>query len=148
MPYALLLLPAVCVAGVILAGCAAVPPVPEAPVLPVVSVDHPVYVLAPASYSRYLSGGHQEVLLASEGEEEDLPVYRTTDEARSAMEAQVSAKELPVGLWRVYRLEGSWEEDVVEPAPGKKRMRRPARLLSAEEDGERPLSPPASCPAL
>lgn len=147
MPYALLLLPAVCVAGVILAGCAAVPPVPEK-TAPAVAVGHPVYVLAPASYSRYLSGGQQEALLASEGEEEDLPVYRTTDEARTAMEAQVSARELPVGLWRVYRLEGTWEEDVVEPAPGKKRMRRPARLLSIEEGGERPLSPPAACPAL
>ena len=34
------------------------------------------------------------------------------------------------GLWRVYRLEGVWEEDVVEVRPGEWRMRRPAQLVA------------------
>ena len=35
-----------------------------------------------------------------------------------------------LGLWRVYRLEGVWEEDVVEVRPGEWRMRRPAQLIA------------------
>ena len=33
-------------------------------------------------------------------------------------------------FWRVYRLEGVWEEDVVEVRPGEWRMRRPAQLIA------------------
>ena len=65
-----------------------------------------IFVLAPASYMQYIQ--HDEAtLLASEGRYEDLP-----------------------GLWRVYRLEGVWEEDVVEVRPGEWRMRRPAQLIA------------------
>ena len=38
--------------------------------------------------------------------------------------------QLAPGLWRVYRLDGVWEEDVVEVEPGQWRMRRPARLVA------------------
>lgn len=141
-----LLLPLLlCVVGMSLAGCAPARIVPAPSPAPAALDAHPVYVLAPSSYSRYLDNVQKGALLASEGEEENLPVYPSAGKARAAMDAQVAAKRLPAGLWRVYRLEGTWEEDVVEPAPGEKRMRRPARLLPAEENEARPLSPPSCC---
>ena len=76
-----------------------------------------IFVLAPASYMQYIQ--HDEAtLLASEGRYEDLPVFCTEEMA------------LLPGLWRVYRLEGVWEEDVVEVRPGEWRMRRPAQLIA------------------
>ena len=77
-----------------------------------------IFVLAPASYMQYIQ--HDEAtLLASEGRYEDLPVFCTEHD-----------HELLPGLWRVYRLEGVWEEDVVEVRPGEWRMRRPAQLIA------------------
>ena len=72
-----------------------------------------IFVLAPASYMQYIQ--HDEAtLLASEGRYEDLPVFCTEETARMLEERLEHDHELLPGLWRVYRLEGVWEEDVVE----------------------------------
>lgn len=68
------------------------------------------------------------VLLASEGRWADLPVYCTPEEAIAAEHRFMDRKELAPGLWRLYLLEGVWEEDVVEVEPGQWRMRRPSEL--------------------
>lgn len=83
-----------------------------------------IFVLAPASYMQYIQ--HDEAtLLASEGRYEDLPVFCTEEMARMLEERLEHDHELLPGLWRVYRLEGVWEEDVVEVRPGEWRMRPP-----------------------
>ena len=88
-----------------------------------------IFVLAPASYMQYIQ--HDEAtLLASEGRYEDLPVFCTEEMARMLEERLEHDHELLPGLWRVYRLEGVWEEDVVEVRPGEWRMRRPAQLIA------------------
>ncbi len=88
-----------------------------------------IFVLAPASYMQYIQ--HDEAtLLASEGRYEDLPVFCTEEMARMIEQRLEQDHELLPGLWRVYRLEGLWEEDVVEVQPGEWRMRRPARLIA------------------
>ena len=65
-----------------------------------------------------------------EGRYEDLPVFCTEEMARMLEERLEHDHELLPGLWRVYRLEGVWEEDVVEVRPGEWRMRRPAQLIA------------------
>lgn len=87
-----------------------------------------IFVLAPASYMEYIHDD-EAALLASEGRWEDLPVYCTEEMARLYERRLELDRELVPGLWRVYRLDGVWEEDVVEVAPGHWRMRRPARLI-------------------
>lgn len=88
-----------------------------------------IFVLAPAEYMQYIQ--HDEAtLLASEGRDDDLPVYRTEKRARMSEQLQESDDELLPGLWRVYQIDGVWEEDVVEVQPGEWRMRRPARLIA------------------
>ena len=88
-----------------------------------------IFVLAPASYMQYIQ--HDEAtLLASEGRYEDVPVCCTEEMARMLEERLEHDHELLPGLWRVYRLEGVWEEDVVEVRPGEWRMRRPAQLIA------------------
>ena len=88
-----------------------------------------IFVLAPASYMQYIQ--HDEAtLLASEGRMEDLPVYCTEEMARMFEATLEHDQQLAPGLWRVYRLDGVWEEDVVEVEPGQWRMRRPARLIA------------------
>ena len=88
-----------------------------------------IFVLAPASYMQYIQ--HDEAtLLASEGRYEDLPVFCTEEMARMLEERLEHDHELLPGLWRVYRLESVWEEDVVEVRPGEWRMRRPAQLIA------------------
>ena len=72
----------------------------------------------------------EATLLASEGRYEDLPVFCTEEMARMLEERLEHDHELLPGLWRVYRLEGVWEEDVVEVRPGEWRMRRPAQLIA------------------
>lgn len=61
---------------------------------------------------------------------EDLPVYCTEEMARMFEATLEHDQQLAPGLWRVYRLDGVWEEDVVEVEPGQWRMRRPARLIA------------------
>lgn len=86
-----------------------------------------IFVLAPLAYMPYIETDGP-VLLASEGRWADLPVYCTPEEALAAEHRFVDKKELMPGLWRLYQLEGVWEEDVVEVEPGHWRMRRPAEL--------------------
>lgn len=81
-----------------------------------------IFVLAPASYMQYIQ--HNEAtLLASEGRYEDLPVFCTEEMARMLEERLEHDHKLLPGLWRVYRLEGVWEEDVVEVRPSSSRFR-------------------------
>lgn len=87
-----------------------------------------IFVLAPASYMEYIQDD-EAALLASEGRPEDLPVYCTEEMARMYERSLEHDRELVPGLWRVYLLDGIWEEDVVEVGPGQWRMRRPARLI-------------------
>lgn len=88
-----------------------------------------ISVLAPAPYMQYIQ--HDEAtLLASEGRYEDLPVFCTEEMVRMFEGRLEYNHELLPGLWRVYRLEGVREEDVVEVRPGKWRMRRPAQLTA------------------
>lgn len=101
----------------------------EEPVLEERSECKGIFVLAPASYMQYIQ--HDEAtLLASEGRYEDLPVFCTEEMARMIEQRLEQDHELLPGLWLVYRLEGLWEEDVVEVQPGEWRMRRPARLIA------------------
>lgn len=109
-------------------GCSQKKLVSEEP-LPTPRSECPgIFVLAPASYMQYVDDEDQPLLLASEGRREDLPVYCTEQMART-LEARLEADhEIAPGLWQVYQLDGVWEEDVVEAAPGQWRMRRPGRL--------------------
>lgn len=102
-----------------------------------------IFVLAPVNYMRYMDD-EEPVLLASEGRPEDLSVYCTRGEALADLERLTASGELAPGLWRLYRLKGVWEKDVVEVEPGCRRMRRPAELnpfpehlaaLAPERDG-------------
>ena len=132
MLHALVMPLLVLVIGLGLMGCASrtAEPLPE----PASPEERPVYVLAPATCDQFLEDAESPPLLASEGLEEDLPVYPSSEQAREAIAEREARKQLPAGLWRVYRLEGNWDTDVVEPAPGEKRMRHPARLRSLEQD--------------
>ncbi len=110
-------------------GCAEKKIYSEEPVPVERSECEGIFVLAPASYMQYIQ--HDEAtLLASEGRHEDLPVFCTEEMARMIERRLEHDHELLPGLWRVYRLEGVWEKDVVEVQPGEWRMRRPARLIA------------------
>lgn len=107
----------------LLDGCApkTQPPPVEEPV-----VEY-VYVLGPATMMLYLDETNPP-MLASEGTDEDLPVFASREDARQWLETEVSANRLAPDIWRVYRLEGTWGTDVVQAENGEPRMRHPARL--------------------
>ena len=116
--------------GAMLAGCmgrsqmdqsALAPEIPEEP-------EAQIFVLAPVEYMRYI-GVDGPILLASEGRWSDLPVYATPEEALAAEREFEARNELAPGIWQVYRLNGIWDEDVVEIQPGQWRMRHPAEIL-------------------
>lgn len=110
-------------------GCGEKKLLSEEPVPVEHSESEGIFVLAPAAYMQYIQ--HDEAtLLASEGRQDDLPVFRTAEMARLSEGRLEHDHELLPGLWRVYRLEGIWEEDVVEVQPGEWRMRRPTRLIA------------------
>ncbi|MEG1609747.1 MAG: DVU_2496 family lipoprotein [Bilophila sp.] len=100
----------------------------QPPAKPSPSACPGIFVLAPAAYMQYI---HEDepVLLASEGRRTDLAVYCTAQEAVSTERTLEEDCLLAPGLWRLYRLQGVWEQDVVEIAPGNWRMRRPSELI-------------------
>lgn len=109
----------------LLEGCAAQTPPPPPPIEEA-QVEH-VYVLAPATLMLYLDTSNPP-LLASEGLDEDLPVFTSLSAAREWLQTEEAEKRLVSGLWQVYRLEGSWKNDVTEAPCGEYRMRHPARI--------------------
>lgn len=113
-----------CAAGTLLVACAKKPePVAPAPT----SACEAIFVLAPAGYTLFTSADLVP-LLASEGQEQDLPVFCTAGNALEAMRELEAAKELPPGFWQIFRLEGNWESEVVQTESGAFRMRHPATL--------------------
>lgn len=103
-------------------------PEPEVMEVPLaISRCEGVFVLAPSSFGIFFVDDGP-VLLSSEGRPSDLPVFCSREEAKSRLEVLVSKKELLPNLLTIYRLEGIWEEDVLEVSPGHWRMRRPAEL--------------------
>ena len=114
-----------CAVGALLAACAKKTEAP-APLAEDTRCEA-IFVLAPACYTLFTSADLLP-LLASEGREQDMPVFCTAEEARSAIAAREEAGDLPVGLWQVFRLDGQWENEVVQLEPGTHRMRHPATL--------------------
>ena len=122
-----------------LAACAALgacapkselpPPVPEVST----SRCEAIFVLAPTGFMRYMDLSEYP-MLASEGREQDLPVFCSSAEARTERDERVAAERLPLNFWSVFRLEGQWETDVVEVEPGLFRMRHPATLYARAGD--------------
>lgn len=113
-----------------LSGCAerrTGSPLADAPPAPP-SACPGIFVLAPAAYMQYIRE-NDPVLLASEGRQTDLAVYCTAEEAITTERTLEEDCLLAPGIWRLYRLQGVWEQDVVEVAPGLWRMRRPSELI-------------------
>lgn len=135
LPRLLLILPfgAVFLMLATVSGCSVKKPLPPEPALETVSKCEAIFVLAPSHFMRYMDP-ESYPLLASEGREQDLAVYCTVQEARNYQQTLTEAKQLPENFWSVYRLDGLWETDVVEPEPGEFRMRHPARLYTNPED--------------
>ena len=92
----------------------------------------PVYVVLPVSYSSYLDGG---LTFDSEGSSEDLPVYRSVEDATKALREFESVSERAERMWAVYKLDAVWEEDAV-PQGEEYRLKHPAKILAAvDADG-------------
>lgn len=119
----------VCLIGCcfLLDGCATQTPPPPPPVEEA-QVEH-VYVLAPASLTLYLDSNNPP-LLGSEGQDENLPVFASLHEAKQWLQTEEAKKRLVSGLWQVYRIEGSWKNDVTKAPCGEPRLRHPARIYS------------------
>lgn len=88
-----------------------------------------VYVILPANYSLYVGDG---LMFESSGSAEDLPVYRTREEAENVLrDIEVLADGVP-NFWRVFQLEADWESDVI-PMGTEYRLTRPAKIFSVED---------------
>ncbi len=108
------------------------PPAENAAEIPAAADSGIVYVVLPASYSRHLTNGG-ELLFASNGLPEDLPVYKTREEAEHALLALESAAERSRHLWTVYSLKAAWDKDVITLESGEHRLKEPARILGVVE---------------
>lgn len=111
------------------------PKAPPPPEIPATSASkcEAIFVLAPTQFMRYMDFS-EHPMLASEGREQDLPVFCSSDDARAVRDALVAECRLPYQFWSVYRLEGLWETDVIEVEPGVFRMRHPALLYAKADD--------------
>ena len=98
-----------------------------------------VYTFAPGNFIVDIAAG--SVVAMNPGTRE-FPVFCTAREARDAVDARVSAGRLPEGDWRVYLLEGTFEDIGAVKGPGRYVLGRRARLVDWE-----PFAPPAGTPS-
>ena len=89
-----------------------------------------VYVILPESYRRYLA---EDLIFASNGAPEDLPVYPTAEEAVQALRAFETQAVHARYVWRVFQLKADWNKDVI--ALGNEyRLSGPARVAAVVAD--------------
>lgn len=97
----LLCLPLLC-AG-LLAGCAASQSTPTSSPTPC----EVAYTFAPGNYIIDLASGSEVVL---DPLMHDFPLFCTPEETQNALELALANGQLPDGDWRVYRLDGEFDD--------------------------------------
>ena len=85
-----------------------------------------VYVYAPGNYIVDIAGGADVVLDPSA---QDFPLFCAPDEAREALDNAVSAGGLPAGDWRIYRVEGQFDDLAQKSASGQYTLKRMAPIV-------------------
>lgn len=105
------------VAGLALAACAGSGPTAPRPAQPPVPPEDcaTLHVVAPGNFIIDLASGADVVLDPSVRE---FPLFCGPDTAARALEAALASGRLPAGDWRVYRLEGGFDDLVQTAEPG------------------------------
>lgn len=110
--------------GLLLTSCAGKAPAPEPSPGP---ADCPVlYVFAPGNYIMDIAGGAEVVL---DPGVQEFPVFCSPQAARAHVDREVKAGSLPAGDWRIYRLEGNFEDLVRKADDGRHTLRRLASAV-------------------
>lgn len=103
-----------------LTGCAASRPVPA----PSAAPCDVAYTFAPGNYIIDLASGAEVVL---DPLMHDFPLFCSPEEARNALELSLANGQLPQGDWRIYRLNGDFE-DLATPSGRGYMLKRMAPL--------------------
>lgn len=88
-----------------------------------------LYVYAPGNYIVDMASGSEVVL---DPAMQDFQLFCSPAEARRGLEQEISLGRLPAGDWRIYRLDGAFE-DIAEIQGGKYVLTRMASLADWEK---------------
>ncbi|MDR2743851.1 MAG: SON protein [Desulfovibrio sp.] len=91
------------------------------------AADCPVlYVFAPGNYIMDIAGGAEVVL---DPGVQEFPLFCSPQAARAYVNREVKAGDLAAGDWRIYRLEGSFEDLAQEADNGRHTLKRLASAV-------------------
>lgn len=83
------------------------------------------YIYAPANYIIEVASGSEVILDPSANE---FPLFCSPEDARKAVNNEISNNKLPKGDWRIYQLEGNFEDLAQSTEQNKFILRRMANI--------------------
>lgn len=84
------------------------------------------YVYAPGNFIIDIAGGAEVILNPFV---HDFPVYCTPEQARNAVNAKIAGGEIPSGDWRIYRLDGRFDDLAQDTGQNSFQLRRMANIV-------------------
>ncbi|GKI12085.1 hypothetical protein CE91St39_15390 [Desulfovibrionaceae bacterium] len=85
-----------------------------------------VYVYAPGNYIIDIAGGADVVL---DPMAQDFSLFCAPTDARAALNAEIAAGRLPEGDWRIYRVEGQFDDLAQKSGPNQYTLKRMAPIV-------------------
>lgn len=85
-----------------------------------------VYVYAPGNYIIDIAGGADVVL---DPMAQDFSLFCAPADARAALNAEIAAGRLPEGDWRIYRVEGQFDDLAQKSGPNQYTLKRMAPIV-------------------
>ena len=99
---------------------------PEEPPAPQPTPCPFVYVYAPGNYIIDIAGGAEVVL---DPMAQDFSLFCAPADARAALNAEIAAGRLPEGDWRIYRVEGQFDDLAQKSGPNQYMLKRMAPIV-------------------
>ena len=99
---------------------------PEEPPAPQPTPCPFVYVYAPGNYIIDIAGGAEVVL---DPMAQDFSLFCAPADARAALNAEIAAGRLPEGDWRIYRVEGQFDDLAQKSGPNQHMLKRMAPIV-------------------